>query len=83
MDTPRGIVASRFVSIKPGQFQETILENAFETTIRTERLARFSVPFTAGTAGSARIEADVDFAVCTPENCMPDRRTVAVTLAVQ
>lgn len=49
----------------------------------TERLARFSVPFTAGTAGSARVEAEVDFAVCTPENCMPDRRTVAVSLAVQ
>lgn len=49
----------------------------------TERLARFSVPFTAGAAGSTRVEAEVDFAVCTPENCMPDRRTVAVNIAVQ
>ncbi|MBK8169091.1 MAG: hypothetical protein IPK60_01950 [Sandaracinaceae bacterium] len=48
-----------------------------------ERLARFSVPFTATAAGTPRVEAEVDFAVCTPENCMPDRRTVAVTLAVQ
>jgi len=48
-----------------------------------ERLARFDVPFTPASAGTHRLVADVDFAVCTPETCMPDRRTVALAVVVQ
>lgn len=48
----------------------------------TEQLASFDVPFTAGAAGTQHVTALVDFAVCTPEACMPDTRTVAVDLAV-
>lgn len=48
-----------------------------------EQVARFNVPFTPSAAGQHTVDADVDFAVCTPENCMPDRRTVRLALAVQ
>lgn len=48
-----------------------------------EKLARFDVPFTADKAGAHRVEAKVRFAVCTPENCVPDERTLALNLAVQ
>ena len=47
----------------------------------TEALARFSVPFTA-TAGHHELRALVDFAVCTPESCMPDTRTISIALDV-
>jgi hypothetical protein len=47
-----------------------------------EPRAKFEVPFTATSAGSQRIVAEVDFAVCTPESCMPDCRTVAVNLPI-
>lgn len=47
-----------------------------------EARARFSVPFTAAAAGEHRVTADVDFAVCTPEACMPERRTLALVLPV-
>lgn len=48
-----------------------------------EKLARFDVPFTAKTAGAHKVEALVKFAVCTPENCVPDERTLAVVLPVE
>lgn len=48
-----------------------------------EELARFDVPFTPKAAGSHTIEAKVRFAVCTPENCVPDERTLAVVLPVE
>jgi hypothetical protein len=48
----------------------------------TEPLAAFSIPFTASSAGAQHVTALVDFAVCTPEACMPDTRTVAVDLSV-
>ena len=44
-------------------------------------VARFDVPFTA-TAGHHELRALVDFAVCTPESCMPDTRTLAIALDV-
>lgn len=47
----------------------------------TEALARFDVPFTA-TAGHHELRALVDFAVCTPESCMPDTRTLAISIDV-
>lgn len=48
-----------------------------------EPRARFQVPFTASAAGQHRVTAQVDFAVCTPESCMPDCRTLAVVLPVE
>jgi hypothetical protein len=48
-----------------------------------EPRARFDVPFTATAAGQHRVLADVDFAVCTEENCMPDCRTIALVLPVE
>jgi len=47
-----------------------------------EHKARFDVPFSAET-GSHKLLADVDFAVCTPETCVPDQRTLAVSLSVK
>jgi len=49
----------------------------------TEQTARFDVPFTASEAGEHRVSAIVDFAVCTPETCIPETRTVAVLLPVE
>jgi 2-oxoglutarate dehydrogenase E2 component (dihydrolipoamide succinyltransferase) len=48
-----------------------------------EKLARFEVPFTAASAGDHEVRAKVKFAVCTPENCVPDERTLALVLAVK
>ena len=47
-----------------------------------EEEARFEVPFTAAEAGEHRVEAQVDFAVCTPETCVPDERTLSFVLPV-
>ncbi len=44
--------------------------------------ARFEVPFTPAAAGERNVELQVDFAVCTDENCMPDQRTLALALPV-
>jgi hypothetical protein len=49
----------------------------------TEQRARFAVAFTPAAAGSHRVTATVDFAVCTPTTCMPDQRTLAFVLPVQ
>lgn len=48
-----------------------------------ERQARFDVPFTPTGAGEHHVSAKVSFAVCTPENCVPDERTLALVLPVQ
>ena len=45
--------------------------------------ARFEVPVTPQKAGPQRVEANVKFAVCTAENCVPDERTLALVLPVQ
>lgn len=47
-----------------------------------EERARFDVGFSAE-AGEHELLATVDFAVCTKETCVPDRRTLAVALKVQ
>jgi hypothetical protein len=47
-----------------------------------EPAATFELPFTAE-SGSHRLTADVDFAVCTPETCMPDQRKLAIALKVK
>lgn len=48
-----------------------------------EKKARFDVPFTAKAAGSVPVHANVKFAVCTPENCVPDERNLTLALAIQ
>jgi hypothetical protein len=47
-----------------------------------EKKARFDVPFTAKAAGDHKILANVKFAVCTDENCVPDERDLALAVAV-
>jgi hypothetical protein len=47
-----------------------------------EKIARFELPFSA-TAGAYELSADVDFAVCTPETCVPDQRKLAIKVAVK
>ena len=47
-----------------------------------EKSARFDVPFTAKSAGDHKILANVKFAVCTDENCVPDERDLALAVAV-
>jgi hypothetical protein len=47
-----------------------------------EKKARFEVPFTAKSAGDHKLLANVKFAVCTDENCVPDERNLALALAV-
>lgn len=47
-----------------------------------EPAAKFEVPFTAS-SGAHQLTADVDFAVCTPETCMPDQRKLAIALNVK
>jgi len=49
----------------------------------TEQRARFDVSFTPAAAGQHRVTAEVSFAVCTEENCIPDQRTLAVSLPVE
>ena len=48
-----------------------------------DNIARFDVPFTGKAAGKHTVVANVKFAVCTPENCVPDERTLAVVLPVE
>ena len=48
-----------------------------------EKKARFDVPFTATAAGDHKIMANVKFAVCTDENCVPDERDLALAVAVK
>lgn len=64
------------------ELAQTQLGNDDAAELGEER-ARFAVPFTAASAGEHRVTAEVDFAVCTPEACMPDRRTLALVLPVR
>jgi len=47
------------------------------------KTARFDVPVTPTQAGEHHVTAKVSFAVCTPENCVPDERTLDLALLVQ
>jgi hypothetical protein len=47
-----------------------------------EKIAKFDVPFTPKAAGPATVECEVSFAMCTPETCVPDTRTLALALPV-
>ena len=44
---------------------------------------RVKVPFTAQKAGEHELRVKVSFAVCTPENCVPDDRVLALKLKVK
>lgn len=48
-----------------------------------EKVAKFDVPLTPSKAGEHTLLADVDFAVCTEETCVPDQRKLALKLAVE
>jgi hypothetical protein len=48
-----------------------------------EKKARFDVPFTAKASGDHKLVANVKFAVCTAENCVPDERDLALAVAVK
>jgi hypothetical protein len=48
-----------------------------------EKSARFDVPFNAKAAGDHKVMANVKFAVCTAENCVPDERNLSLALAVK
>lgn len=47
-----------------------------------DHAVELDVPFTAE-AGKHTVNAHVKFAVCTPETCVPDERTLALALAVE
>jgi hypothetical protein len=47
-----------------------------------EERARFDVPFTADTPGEHQVVANVAFAICTEETCIPQRKTVAALVRV-
>ncbi|MCA9600486.1 MAG: hypothetical protein R3A78_01435 [Polyangiales bacterium] len=59
-----------------------VLERTDAAEFEDER-ARFDVPFIAAAAGTHKVMAKVSFAVCTPETCIPDERTLALDVAVQ
>jgi hypothetical protein len=48
-----------------------------------DKKARFDVPFTAKAVGDHKLVANVKFAVCTAENCVPDERDLALAVAVK
>lgn len=66
----------------PVSFPESTLDRE-DSAEFTEQRARFEVPFTASAAGEHRVTATVDFAVCTPSTCLPEQRTLALSLPVQ
>ena len=48
-----------------------------------DHAVELDVPFTAAAAGKHSVSALVKFAVCTPETCVPDERTLALALPVE
>jgi hypothetical protein len=48
-----------------------------------EKKARFEVPFTPSATGDHKLLANVKFAVCTAENCVPDERDLSLAVAVK
>ena len=48
----------------------------------TEDGVRLDVPMTPTGEGEQRIEIEVDFAVCTPDSCVPETKTLAVSFRV-
>lgn len=68
--TPR---ATEGVAFAAKRFQRTDAEEFGESN------AVFRLPFTAS-AGAKEVRVHVSFAVCTPENCMPDEKVLSVPL---
>jgi hypothetical protein len=64
------------------RFAEASLDREDAAEFAEER-ARFAVGFTPTSAGSHRVTAVVDFAVCTPTSCLPEQRTLALHLPVE
>ena len=79
MDYPISIALSGDPAL---QFPKAQMGKA-ETAEFSEKDARFDVPVTPQAAGKHALTAKVKFAVCTPENCVPDERTLALALAVE
>ncbi len=48
-----------------------------------KRRARFDIPLTPVQPGSHRVRIEAAFAVCTPKTCIPEKRTLALTVAVE
>lgn len=48
-----------------------------------EKHVRFDVPFTVAAPGAHHVDAKVSFSMCTPENCIMERRTVQAALTVR
>ncbi len=48
----------------------------------TEDGVRLDVPITPTGQGEQRIRVEVDFAVCTPDSCVPETKTLAVSFRV-
>jgi len=48
-----------------------------------DHAVELDVPFSAPAAGKHTVSALVKFAVCTPETCVPDERTLALALPVE
>jgi hypothetical protein len=46
----------------------------------TPARARFDLPFTCRAPGTHSIEADVEFALCTEDACIPQARTITLTV---
>lgn len=63
-------------------FPKTDIEKS-DAAEYTESIAKFDVPLTPSVAGEHRVIADVDFAVCTEETCVPDQRKLALALTVE
>lgn len=48
-----------------------------------EERVRFDIPFTPEAEGEHRLTADVAFAICSEDTCIPQRKTLAVTLRAE
>ena len=48
-----------------------------------EKKARFDESVTVAVAGTHKLVAEVDFAVCSASNCMPDHRSLSIDVAAQ
>ncbi len=60
--------------------QELVKDDAKEFG---EKKVRFLAPVAPSAAGEHEVSCDVSFALCTDENCVLERRTVAMKLEVQ
>ena len=76
------IIAREHVQASDASKQHVLGRPPTDAAQFDEKKARFDVPFTAKSAGDHKIMANVKFAVCTDENCVPDERDLALAVAV-